>query len=59
MGIKITAMGIPNQTMKLSRDDAHVLMEALALVLGATVEFDFYSTEDDAEIGSIAVQYTH
>lgn len=56
MSVTITKMGMPNQSMRLERDTAEVLLEALAQALGASVMFDCQPTEDDVEAGSIAVQ---
>ena len=56
MSVTITKMGMPNQTMRLERDSARVLLEALAQALGASVMSDCTPTEDDVEVGLIAVQ---
>ena len=55
MSVTITAQGMPNQSMRLTRDTAEVLLEALARVFGARVEDDWRTPEPDVEIGSISI----
>ena len=53
--VTITKTGMPNRELTIEQDTAEVLLEALAEVLGARVEFDWATPEPDAEAGSIAI----
>jgi hypothetical protein len=53
--IHIVKPGMGNQEMWLEEDSAECLLEALAEVLGAKVDFDWAEKEVDADHGSIHV----
>ena len=53
--ITITKTGMPNRELTLEIDTAEVLLDALAQVLGARVEYGWTEPELDAEVGTIAI----
>lgn len=54
--IRINVPGMPNHTLTVAEDTAECILEALAEVLGAKVEFGWAEKEPDAEAGSIYVE---
>ena len=54
--IVITKHGMPEKTLSLEEDTAEALLESLAEVLGARIDFDWAEKELDAECGSVYVE---